>query len=102
MANAHRRRRAALPFDSGPDASSGPSTRLSPDERDLLRAWASSRGGAVIAEPDLGTLSETIARAASPPIERRVVRPMRSPWWIVPFGLALGAEWWLRRRRGGR
>jgi hypothetical protein len=43
-----------------------------------------------------------VAAAVDPPAERRVIHPMRSPWWIVPFGLALGGEWWLRRRRGGR
>jgi hypothetical protein len=29
-------------------------------------------------------------------------RPMRSPWWILPFGACLSAEWWIRRRRGCR
>jgi hypothetical protein len=28
--------------------------------------------------------------------------PMRSPWWLVPFALALGLEWGLRRRSGLR
>lgn len=29
-------------------------------------------------------------------------RPMRSPWWIVPFVGALGIEWYGRRRAGRR
>jgi hypothetical protein len=34
--------------------------------------------------------------------ERRPERwwPMRSAWWIVPFALLLGLEWFVRRRRG--
>ena len=28
------------------------------------------------------------------------VRPMRSPWWIVPFAVFLGVEWAIRRRAG--
>lgn len=28
------------------------------------------------------------------------VRPMHSPWWLLPFATALSAEWWLRRRAG--
>ena len=28
------------------------------------------------------------------------VHPMRSAWWIAPFAIALGLEWWSRRRRG--
>jgi len=26
--------------------------------------------------------------------------PMREWWWILPFALALSAEWWLRRKSG--
>ena len=28
--------------------------------------------------------------------------PMRSPWWLLPFAVCLGGEWWLRRRSGKR
>ncbi len=28
--------------------------------------------------------------------------PFRSPWWVIPFSLALAGEWWLRRARGER
>jgi hypothetical protein len=31
-----------------------------------------------------------------------VTRPLRSTWWMLPFGACLSAEWWLRRRRGRR
>jgi hypothetical protein len=27
---------------------------------------------------------------------------MRSVWWLAPFALALGGEWWSRRRHGLR
>lgn len=29
-------------------------------------------------------------------------RPMRSPWWLLPFAACLTGEWWLRRRGGLR
>jgi hypothetical protein len=29
-------------------------------------------------------------------------RPMRSPWWLLPFAASLSGEWWLRRRAGRR
>jgi hypothetical protein len=27
---------------------------------------------------------------------------MRSTWWLLPFALSLGGEWYLRRRNGLR
>lgn len=41
---------------------------------------------------------------ASHPSAREVTatRPLRSPWWMAPFALCLGGEWWLRRRTGLR
>jgi hypothetical protein len=71
-----------------------------PSRPALLAAWASAHGGAAIAQGDVDALERALVDAVQPP--RRPVRehPMRSPWWIWPFGLTLGAEWWLRRRRG--
>jgi hypothetical protein len=28
--------------------------------------------------------------------------PFRSPWWVIPFSLALASEWWVRRAAGLR
>jgi hypothetical protein len=72
------------------------------DERALLEAWASSRSGQVLPESRLAELVASMDRALAPPPQPVRWFPMRSPWWIVPFALALGAEWWLRRRRGQR
>lgn len=69
-------------------------------EADVLTAWVAGRGGEVIAANRIGELAEFVNRHVKL-VERRVVwRPMRSAWWIVPFALALGAEWLVRRRRG--
>lgn len=67
---------------------------------DLLAAFASSRGGTVV---EAGRLRELVSvLRATLRVEPHVEtwHPMRSPWWIVPFALALGGEWWWRRRRG--
>ncbi len=40
-----------------------------------------------------------VVAASTAPVEHR---PMRSPWWLVPFIGCLCAEWWVRRRRGLR
>jgi hypothetical protein len=70
-----------------------------PDRMDLLRSWTSSRGGATLSAADVGALPAALLRAL-PAVQRvETWHPMRSPWWIVPFALLLGAEWWWRRRR---
>src|SRR5262249_25950378 len=66
----------------------------------LLEAWAASHGGIAAKHADFGALRVAIARAVQPPEHTASVFPLRSPWWIVPFALALTGEWWLRRRRG--
>ena len=64
----------------------------------LMTAWSASRGGRVVTRDQLDSLP-SILRALVRPVARAIEwHPMRSPWWIVPFALALGAEWWLRRR----
>lgn len=72
----------------------------SSDARDLLKAFATSRGGRAIGATELGALPAllTAATRAEPRLETWHL--MRSAWWIVPFALLLGFEWWLRRRRG--
>ncbi len=75
---------------------------LEPDERALVHAWAQSRGGQVFEESALRDLSAALDRVLAPASERRPTRLMQSPWWMAPLALALGTEWWVRRRRGQR
>ena len=70
------------------------------DDSDLLGTFVSSRGGVAIGENDLGRLPNLISSAVESVSRVETWHPMRSPWWIVPFALLLGAEWWWRRRRG--
>jgi len=70
------------------------------DERHLIDAFASSRGGSVVPEIDLERLPAVLSSAIQSASRVETWHPMRSPWWIVPFALLLGAEWWWRRRRG--
>lgn len=73
----------------------------SPDfDADLVAAWASAHGGEVVREDELDALTRLLRAGAPDSLESIPVRPMRSPWWIVPFATLLGCEWWLRRRRG--
>lgn len=69
-------------------------------DRRLLEAWVSSRGGTVVDEPELRRLPLLIASAIAPSPRVETWHPMRSGWWIVPFAVLLGAEWFWRRRRG--
>ena len=85
---------------SPPSAGAAPRRAPEQDDRALIRAWAASREGRVIAEHELPQLAEAVAKAVAPPDERVLLRPMRWVWWWVPFGLCLGVEWWLRRRAG--
>ncbi len=66
----------------------------------LLDAWTSARGGRVVAASDLSALPAALTEALQPARHPERWRPMRSPWWLAPFALALAADWWLRRRRG--
>ena len=73
------------------------STPATPDERELIAAWARATGGEVVASRELETtLDATIPRASR--VEQSYL--MRSPWWIAPFALLLAFEWWWRRRNG--
>lgn len=76
--------------------------RLEPDERSLIRNWAESRQGRTFSESELSALAPALNEALSPVSERQPDRPMQSPWWMLPFALALGGEWWMRRRSGLR
>src|SRR5688572_12532362 len=71
-----------------------------PDNREVLESFVSSRGGSVMAEDALDDLPVHLSSAIQVVSRVETWHPMRSPWWIVPFALLLGAEWWARRRRG--
>jgi hypothetical protein len=68
----------------------------------LLEAWAVARGGKLVQAGDIGRLADLLSETIRPPSRLVTWHPLRSVWWLVPFGLALSGEWWLRRRRGLR
>lgn len=61
--------------------------------------WIEASGGVEVSPDDIEFLPGAITRAIGSPTQQVPWYPMRSPWWIVPFALLLGAEWWLRRRQ---
>ena len=65
------------------------------------RWLAAATGGVAADASDLAAVDSFLRRLPRPavPVE---LHPMRTAWWIVPFTLALGAEWALRRRKGLR
>src|SRR5690606_738392 len=71
-----------------------------PDRTNFLETWTTARGGETLAAADADALSAALARALPDVRRGETWHPMRSPWWILPFALLLGAEWWWRRRRG--
>lgn len=73
--------------------------RPSLDDDQVARSALAS-GGDTISASRLGDLPRQIAAVVRPAPRAITWRPMRSPWWILPFTLALAGEWWLRRRRG--
>lgn len=86
---------AEVPLRVAPDASPA-----RPDGPALLRQWATLRGGVALPSSRVAALPSELARVLRPDTRTVTWHPMRSPWWILPFALALAGEWWLRRRRG--
>ena len=74
--------------------------RATPDESDLVAAWSTSRGGVALPATRLAELAPLVRHSLPPTVRLETWYPMRSPWWIVPFTLLLGAEWFRRRRSG--
>jgi hypothetical protein len=66
----------------------------------LVEAWVQSRGGTTITSDRLDDLVDALESSLAVERRREPWHPMRSPWWMLPFTLALAGEWWLRRRRG--
>lgn len=85
--------RLAIVVDSQP-------SHATPDHRAALAAWTSSRGGRAFEAGNVGELRAALLDALAPERRPQPWRPMRSAWWILPFALLLGTEWWIRRRRG--
>jgi hypothetical protein len=70
------------------------------EDREVLQSFVSSRGGSVVAEDALDDLPGRLSSAIQLVSRVETWHPMRAPWWIVPFALLLGTEWWARRRCG--
>jgi hypothetical protein len=66
----------------------------------LLEAVVSSRGGVTVEAARVAELGGAMLASMALPVRLERWYPMRSAWWIIPFALALGYEWWMRRRRG--
>jgi len=71
--------------------------RARPDRTRSLAAWVRSRSGRVLTADQLADLPDELARIVE--VEARTVtwHPMRGAWWIVPFVLLLGIDWWMFR-----
>ena len=67
-----------------------------------LALLAESHGGRNFTADDIQGLTRALREQIAAPMVRVERRPMRSPWWLVPFVACLGGEWWLRRRGGLR
>ncbi len=66
----------------------------------LLGAWVTARDGAELSGERLDDLPPLLAARLAPGPRSSRWYPMHSVWWLLPFAIALSAEWWLRRRRG--
>jgi hypothetical protein len=65
-----------------------------------LEALAAAHGAELL---NVGDEDELVRQVQDRLMTRRIEaagHPMRSPWWLLPFVLCLGGEWWLRRRSG--
>lgn len=67
------------------------------DASPALAFTAAATGGRVVS--GAADLVQHLAAFEQATVERRV-RPMRSPWWLLPFVAVLCVEWTLRRRAG--
>jgi hypothetical protein len=65
-----------------------------------IELFTAARGGRVVSRDSLPQLSAIMRESVTGKTHAERWFPMRSAWWIIPFSLALGAEWWWRRRRG--
>jgi hypothetical protein len=90
------------------DARANAPLRIDEDWQPLPRDGAfaaaiAAQGGVLISEADDGpTLRRVVEERVAFDSTRATVWPMRAPFWLLAFTACLGAEWWLRRRRGLR
>jgi hypothetical protein len=75
---------------------------MAPDDSDLLASVASSRSGRVFSDSEIAELRLHLGNAVNRQVVRDMIYPMRSPWWLLPFAVALSLEWFLRRKAGLR
>jgi len=73
-----------------------------PDFFAPLALLSASHKGIDVSPDRIDDVERFVRRVIVPPRERIVRRPMRSPWWMLPFAACLAADWWHRRRRGLR
>jgi len=91
----------------GPSSSAGVAVVTAP-RRDRAAALLSlerlavATGGVAVVAGEEQQVGDRIRAQERPAAARTVVRPMQSPWWILPFAICLAGEWWLRRRDGLR
>jgi hypothetical protein len=67
-----------------------------------LSMLASSHRGIDVMPDQLPELERFVREAVTSPDAAVVRRPLRSPWWLLPFAACLSAEWWMGRRQGRR
>jgi hypothetical protein len=67
-----------------------------------LATLSASHGGIDVAPSNRAAVERFIRRTAVPAATRVTVRPMRSPWWLLPFAACVSGDWYARRRRGLR
>ena len=73
-----------------------------PDTTAPLSLLSASRQGTDVTPDQIGTLEQFVRRTVIPSPAIVTRRPMRSPWWMIPFAACLSVEWYLRRRRSDR
>jgi hypothetical protein len=69
-------------------------------DSDALALAAGATGGRAFPVSDVSGLVASMRDAHPPQRTVRAGRPMRSPWWMVPFAALLCVEWAVRRKRG--
>ncbi|MCA1585936.1 MAG: hypothetical protein LC791_14590 [Acidobacteria bacterium] len=79
-----------------------PPRSMRPDSFSSVQRLVGAYGALEIRAGDEAALAASLLGRIARPIGPVAVHPMRSPWWIVPFVICLGAEWWHRRRKGLR
>ncbi len=67
-----------------------------------LQGIAAASGGATVAAGDVPALAQALLALDRPAPTTAPSWPLRSWWWGLAASLALGGEWWLRRRAGAR